>query len=196
MLNWFLNGVGESSACTGSSMSWPCIAVPQGSALDPTKLAHLCQEVTLKSALANPFIIPHTLKLFQRPLRENQLTWLSAVLLCASTWLYHSTPGGATLLSKVLANRWRQESKTWWKPNIPLCWILAAVGKLQKLGFDPILKYILTQATRGLPKGTKAGLYILQSIILFCPPALWEWPTSVLSMLWFSHTMNKSFAFY
>ena len=83
MLNWFLNGVGESSACTGSSMSWPCIAVPQGSALDPTKLAHLCQEVNLMSALANPFILPswrclgakrdqtsgptYTLKLFQRP---------------------------------------------------------------------------------------------------------------------------------
>ena len=35
ILNWFLKGDGTSGACSGSITSWPCIAVPQGSAHFP-----------------------------------------------------------------------------------------------------------------------------------------------------------------
>ena len=35
ILNWFLKGDGMSGACSGSITSWPCIAVPQGSAHFP-----------------------------------------------------------------------------------------------------------------------------------------------------------------
>ena len=38
ILNWFLKGDGMSGACSGSITSWPCIAVPQGSAHFPTNI--------------------------------------------------------------------------------------------------------------------------------------------------------------
>ena len=38
ILNWFLKGDGMSGACSGPVKSWPCIAVPQGSAHFPTNL--------------------------------------------------------------------------------------------------------------------------------------------------------------
>ena len=38
ILNLFLNGDGMSGACSGPVKSWPCIAVPQGSAHFPTDL--------------------------------------------------------------------------------------------------------------------------------------------------------------
>ena len=47
ILNWFLKGDGLSGACSGSVASWPCIAVPQGSAHFPKNLSYFKNSICL-----------------------------------------------------------------------------------------------------------------------------------------------------
>lgn len=160
----------------------------------------------------------HTVICFQQSSRQLKLiriNQLLALLLGTSTWLQLSTachsqlwdsPNSLvccycglhvlSLLLKALANRWRWACKSSWRAKILACWRVTPVGKLWRLVFDPILNIMLTKAIRALFNDPQASHDTILPMILFGAAASRERSKSVGSMLRFSHTMNKSFAFY